>query len=107
MSNKTKWWVVSAAFMCMLCMATFGGSEVAEYFVLFFVWLSFAVSWVFLNDEIVAKVKGDGYPEVSEMAFNIKCWIVLLIMIWFGWMWTSIAYFVMFLLHSSIYRGNK
>lgn len=64
----------------------------AKNVLLFYVWLSFLISWAALNDEIVLawrKAGGCPVPQWLDVVIDLS---VLVAMVWHGWIFTGIAW---------------
>ena len=105
--KKVKFIFWNVLFFTALCLATFGGVEGAENVVVFVVWASLLLCSLLLNDKVFEGLKETYEQPYPTWVMTAPLFPVLFLMVWFGLIWTTVAYFLSVAFKSRVYSQTE
>lgn len=108
MNLKTFCYSQNLIFGGFLVLGTYGSLEWAENFATFYVFILAGVGLLYLDDDFIREMKKLGAPFVPYLTQSFLSFILLAIMIGYGWFWVGGLYgFHMLMRYLAIYCDGK
>lgn len=90
-----KWTVVNSAALAVMYYGLVLGVEGAANLAQFYVWATFTLSLVLLSDDVVRDLqKSSGLPVVMAWLGLSVDFLIVAVLVWYGWMWSAAAFLV-------------
>ena len=92
-----RWFLINSLFAACLYWGFYVGVDGAKNVSIFYVWVAFALSLLSFSDEFVnhLKKKKPQVPRWLDYSFDLS---VVFFLVWFGFIFSGIAYFIHLLL---------
>lgn len=109
--NLFRWFLFNALFIAFLVLGTVYESVGAENVVMIWAWFSILITLTMLSKEcrkiFIDQVKKDGglsAPMWANWLIDIPC---VILMSWYGWMWTASFYLFHTLMQATVHAEYK
>lgn len=104
MNKLIKWFAINAGFGLALYFGLVLGVDGAARLAQFWVWFAFVASWGVMSDDVVRKVQEAGGPAVPIWVNVLTDIAAIVVLVWFGWVWSAVAYLVHTVFQSRCYQ---